>query len=87
MSQEVEQQAVLEGSSGPQEFFLPGGPSGVLLIHGLTGTPNEKWRVGRDLNRAGHAVLGVQLAGHCGTEQDLLQTGWRDWYASVEKAA
>jgi carboxylesterase len=71
----------------PSEFRLSGGRSGVLLIHGLTGTPAEMRFVGNGLNRAGFTVLGVQLAGHCGDEADLLATGWRDWYASVVQAA
>jgi carboxylesterase len=69
------------------EFHLRGGRSGVLLIHGLTGTPTEMRFVGNGLNRAGFSVLGMQLAGHCGDESDLLATGWRDWYASVVEAA
>lgn len=69
------------------EFVFPGGNKGVLLIHGLTGTPNEMRIVGKGLNKAGFTVYGMQLAGHCGNEQDLCQTGWQDWYASVEKAA
>jgi carboxylesterase len=32
-------------------------------------------------------VHAVQLAGHCGSADDLVATGWRDWYASVEDAA
>jgi carboxylesterase len=71
----------------PSEFHLRGGRSGVLLIHGLTGTPTEMRFVGNGLHRAGFSVLGVQLAGHCGDESDLLATGWRDWYASVVEAA
>jgi carboxylesterase len=71
----------------PSEFHLRGGRSGVLLIHGLTGTPTEMRFVGNGLNRAGFTVLGMQLAGHCGDEADLLATGWRDWYASVVEAA
>lgn len=69
------------------EFYLSGGRSGVLLIHGLTGTPTEMRFVGNGLHRAGFSVLGMQLAGHCGDESDLLATGWRDWYASVVAAA
>ena len=69
------------------EFFLPGGRDGVLLIHGLTGTPAEMRFVGKGLHRAGYSVLGMQLAGHCGSEEDLLKTGWRDWYHSVTEAA
>jgi carboxylesterase len=69
------------------DFFFPGGRSGVLLIHGLTGTPMEMRLLGKGLNNAGFTVHGMQLAGHCGNVEDLLATGWREWYASVEKAA
>jgi carboxylesterase len=69
------------------DFFFEGGRSGVLLIHGLTGTPTEMKLLGKGLNRAGFTVHGMQLAGHCGNVEDLLATTWHDWYASVEKAA
>ena len=69
------------------EFHFEGGRSGVLLIHGLTGTPTEMRLVGKGLNRAGFTVHGMQLAGHCGDQDDLLATTWQDWYASVEDAA
>jgi len=69
------------------DFFFEGGRSGVLLIHGLTGTPMEMKLLGKGLNRAGFTVYGMQLAGHCGDVEDLLATDWHDWYASVEKAA
>jgi len=73
--------------SNPTEFRFEGGRDGVLLIHGLTGTPTEMRILGKGLNRAGFTVVGVRLAGHCGTEEDLLATTWEDWYASVEAAA
>jgi carboxylesterase len=73
--------------TNPAEFQFEGGRDGVLLIHGLTGTPTEMRMVGKGLNRAGFTVVGVRLAGHCGTEEDLLATTWEDWYASVEAAA
>jgi carboxylesterase len=71
----------------PTDFRLPGGRSGVLLIHGLTGTPTEMRLVAKGLNRNGFTVHAMQLAGHCGDEADLLKTGWRDWYRSVCDAA
>lgn len=61
-----------------------GGRTGFLLIHGLGGTPVELRLVARALARAGHTVHCPQLAGHCGSEDDLLATGWRDWTTSVE---
>lgn len=69
------------------EFRFEGGRAGVLLIHGLTGTPAEMRLVGKGLSRAGFSVYGMQLAGHCGSVEDLLKTSWQDWYASVEAAA
>jgi carboxylesterase len=69
------------------DFKFEGDRRGVLLVHGLTGTPAEMRLLGKRLHRDGFTVYGVQLAGHCGGEDDLLATGWRDWYASVELAA
>lgn len=70
------------------EFVMPGfGPAartGVLLVHGLTGTPAEMRVLGKGLNRQGFTVYAVQLAGHCGTMEDLVKTRWQDWLASVE---
>ncbi|WP_406857582.1 alpha/beta fold hydrolase [Alsobacter sp. KACC 23698] len=67
-------------------FTFAGGPVAVLLIHGLTGTPSEVKSVAKAIARKGYTVHGVQLAGHCGTEADLLGAGWRDWSRSVERA-
>lgn len=69
------------------DFLFEGGANGVLLIHGLTGTPNEMRVLGKGLNNAGFTVLGMQLAGHCGDVEDLLASTADDWYASVEAAA
>lgn len=68
-------------------FFLKGNHIGILLIHGLTGTPNEVRGIARQFNQAGYSVYGVQLAGHCGDIDDLIKTNWQDWYASVCTAA
>ena len=64
----------------------PGSRLGVMLIHGLTGTPTELSAIAKDLNRYGFTVFCPLLAGHCQSEAELLKTGWRDWYASVEAA-
>lgn len=61
--------------------------TGVLLIHGLTGTPNEMRILARGLNNAGFTVYAVQLAGHCGTLNDLLESTWQEWLASVRAGA
>lgn len=69
------------------EFVFQGDRRGVLLIHGLTGTPQEMRLLGKGLNNRGFTTRGVQLAGHCASVDDLLATGWTDWYQSVEAAA
>ena len=67
-------------------FLLEGGRNGVLLIHGLTGTPKEMRRVGQGMQRAGFMVYGMQLAGHCGSVDDLVATRSADWVRSVHDA-
>ncbi|MBX9591671.1 MAG: alpha/beta fold hydrolase [Hyphomonadaceae bacterium] len=62
------------------------GPVGFLLIHGLGGTPAELRFVAIGLARAGYTVHCPQLAGHCGTFEELRATGWEDWYATVKDA-
>lgn len=68
-------------------FFLQGDRRGILLIHGLTGTPMEMRLLGLGLHIRGYTVAGMQLAGHCGNVEDLLATGREDWYGSVQQAA
>lgn len=59
---------------------------GVMLIHGLTGAPQEMKSVGRVLHKRGFSLSGPMLAGHGGTEADLLKTDWRDWVDSAKQA-
>jgi carboxylesterase len=62
------------------------GKRAVLLLHGLTGAPGEMKAVGRVLHKQGFGLYAPLLAGHGGTEADLLKTGWRDWVASARAA-
>jgi carboxylesterase len=66
--------------------FIPGGRLGVLLVHGLGGTPVELRFIAQGLARAGHTTYCSQLAGHCGTPEELRRSTWREWYHSVEAA-
>ena len=61
--------------------------TGILLIHGPTGTPNEMRVLARGLHLQGYTVYAVKLAGHCGTLDDLVGTSWLDWLASVRRGA
>jgi carboxylesterase len=78
----------LDFLAGPPDrsLFIPGGRLGVLLIHGLGGTPVEMRFVAQALARQGHTVYCCQLSGHCGTPEELRRSTWKEWYASVEAA-
>jgi carboxylesterase len=73
-------------SIADRSLFLPGGSVGVLLIHGLGGTPVELRYIAQNLARAGYTVSCCQLAGHVGTSEELRRSTWREWYESVEVA-
>ncbi|MBE8952621.1 MAG: alpha/beta fold hydrolase [Quinella sp. 1Q7] len=68
---------------GAESFYLAGGSSGVLLIHGFTGLPAELLLLGEHLNRAGFTVHCPRLAGHGTSERDLMRTTRDDWFNSV----
>jgi carboxylesterase len=72
-------------STPSRSYRFDGGRTGVLLIHGLGGTPLEMRYVGLALARAGHTVSVPQLAGHCATEAELKYTHWQDWYGTVDR--
>jgi carboxylesterase len=72
--------------NGDGRILLNGGQVGILLIHGLGGTPVDVKFVAQALNRAGHTVYCPLLAGHGRTVELLNTTTWEDWYRSVEDA-
>ena len=70
----------------PSPFFLEGGPAGVLLIHGFTGSPPEMRLVGNYLHQRGFTVSGPLLPGHGTTVEDMNRCRWTDWVAQAEAA-
>src|SRR4051812_26008702 len=69
---------------GAEAFFLPGGPTGVLLTHGFTSSPAEVRPLGIYLAEQGYTVYGPLLAGHGTAPEDLRTTTWQQWVASAE---
>ncbi|TXL62818.1 alpha/beta hydrolase [Aeromicrobium terrae] len=72
--------------AGAEPFTADGGPLGVLLSHGFTGSPASMTPWGRALAERGHTVRVPRLPGHGTTWQDLNRTRWEDWYGEVEAA-
>lgn len=67
-----------------EPFFFPAGPVGCVLTHGFTGTPKEMRLLGEYLHTQGFTVLGVRLAGHATSLEDMIRMRADDWLASVE---
>ncbi len=67
-----------------EPFYFHGGPVGVLLVHGFTGSPKEMYWMGEQLALQGYSVLGVRLSAHATQPQDMLRATWMDWLNSVE---
>ena len=72
------------GSKAP--ISLMGDARGVLVLHGMTGTPFEIRPLAEALGAAGYSVEAPLLAGHGGTLRDLAATQWPDWLATAERA-
>ncbi|RKE18688.1 carboxylesterase [Streptomyces sp. TLI_171] len=71
---------------GAEPHRHDGGPIGVLLVHGFTGSPQSMRPWAEHLAEAGLTVSVPLLPGHGTRWQDLQPTRWEDWYATVETA-
>ena len=63
-----------------------GGPHGVLVLHGFTGSPVSMRPLGEAFAAAGFAVELPRLPGHGTHPDDLGRTTWDDWLAEAERA-
>jgi carboxylesterase len=75
-----------QGAADTAPFTADGGPVGVLVLHGFTGSPRTVRPWAEHLAAAGLTVRAPLLPGHGGTWQELAKTGWKDWYAAAERA-
>lgn len=72
--------------AGAEAFEAEGGPVGVLLCHGFTGSPQTMRGWADYLAEQGLSVSLPRLPGHGTSWQDLAGTGWRDWYGEADRA-
>ncbi|MFE7639781.1 alpha/beta hydrolase [Kitasatospora sp. NPDC057518] len=70
---------------GAEPYRHRGGPVGVLLCHGFTGSPQSLRPWADELAAAGCTVSLPLLPGHGTRWQDMQLTRWEDWYAEVER--
>lgn len=70
---------------GAEPFSREGGPVGVLLCHGFTGSPQTVRPWAEFLADAGMTVSVPRLPGHGTTWQEMNRTRSEDWFAEAER--
>lgn len=64
----------------------PGGPDGVLVLHGFTGSPHSVRPFAENFADAGFAVDMPLLPGHGTTVHDMSTRTWGEWVRAVDEA-
>lgn len=70
-----------------EPFYFSGGRTGVLLLHGLSGSPAEMHCLGKDISDRGWTALGPCLSGHGSDRERLEMVGWEEWLKDAEAGA
>lgn len=71
--------------AGAEPMSVAGGPTGVLVIHGFTGSPQSMRPIAETCAAAGHTVEMPRLPGHGTSVDDMMTTTWADWSEHVER--
>jgi carboxylesterase len=71
---------------GAEATSYDGGPVGVLVLHGFTGSPRSMRPWAQALADAGLAVELPRLPGHGTSWQDMAVTRWPDWYSEADRS-
>lgn len=73
-------------NSDNQNYYFPGSKTGVVLVHGFTGSPAQTRELGEFFANQGLTVCGVRLVGHGVHHEILKKTNRFDWYYSLKTA-
>ncbi len=71
---------------GAEPYTADGGRTGILLLHGFTGSPKSMTPWGERMAAEGHTVRVPRLPGHGTRWQDMNLTRWEDWYAEADRS-
>ena len=71
---------------GAEPYSALGSRTGVLVLHGLTGSPQSMRPLAEAFAAAGDTVELPLLPGHGRRVDELRQTGWPDWLAGARAA-
>ncbi|MBC2714217.1 MAG: alpha/beta fold hydrolase [Desulfobacteraceae bacterium] len=67
-------------------FYLNGGSTGIMLIHGFTGAPPEMRLIGDYLHQRGITVSAPLLPGHGTYVEDMNRCQWTGWVNHAKQA-
>jgi carboxylesterase len=71
---------------GAEPFTREGGPRGVLVLHGFTGSPQSMRPLAEVLADGGFTVELPLLPGHGTSVEDMVPTRWSDYAEAAEAA-
>src|SRR4249920_1156269 len=71
---------------GAEPWSSEGGPDGVLVLHGFTGSPQSMRGLAVAFAAAGFTVELPRLPGHGTSVEDFLTTTFADWSEAAELA-
>jgi carboxylesterase len=72
--------------AGSESFSHEGSSSGVLVLHGFTGSPASLRSIAELCAQTGYSVELPRLPGHGTTVEDMMTTTWSDWSKTAEAA-
>ncbi|RMH66634.1 MAG: alpha/beta fold hydrolase [Calditrichaeota bacterium] len=70
---------------GAEPIYETGGPIGILMLHGFTGTPYEFRELAERCSGKGYTVDVPLLDGHGTKSADINRCHWHDWYGTAKK--
>ena len=70
---------------GAEPWFHDGNSTGILLVHGFTGSPASMVPWATAMAEHGFTVRVPRLPGHGSRWQDMNLTTWEDWYSEAER--
>ena len=70
-----------------QPVYVEGGKTGILLIHGFTGSAAHMRKLADSLIPLGHTVMSINLPGHATTELDMANYTSDNWIEAGKAAS
>ena len=71
---------------GSEPLSVPAGSTGVLVLHGFTGSPHSMRGIAEQMANAGFSVEMPLLPGHGTSVEDMIPTRFADWSGAAETA-